>query len=138
MDEAFWVFVSFVLFVSLLYAPAKKGIIEYLDLTINLYTKSIQEGERLCEENIALLSQAQNKRNNAQDEKRKIITHAKNEVKRIDQLLQEQRVHLMHHADNLVKKRYELGLREIEHHLYKTITLQALETVKNKFLNKTS
>ncbi len=137
-EPEFWVFVAFVVFFGAMYSSIKNAILGYLDSSISFYSKMIEDSDNLCNTNIELLSLAQEKRNVAEEEKRKIVSHAKNEAKRIEKLLQEQRVKLLHHGENLLQKRYELGLREIETQLYKNITFKAIEKVKSTFLQKSN
>lgn len=130
-DSSVWVLVAFVIFVALLYKPGKKTVLAFLDSTIDIHEASIREAASFSKENINLLAIAQAKRNGADEDTKKIITHAKNESKRIEKLLGEQRKTLMHHAQNLVQKRYELGLKEIENHLYRNIILDAFNKITN-------
>jgi F0F1-type ATP synthase membrane subunit b/b' len=129
-DSSFWVFVAFVLIIAGLYRPGKAAIFEYLDTNIENYALTIKHAQTLRNENVDLLALAQTKKNNATEETRKIISHAKNEAKRIEKMLHDQRGNLMIHAQNLTQKRYELGLAEIESQLYKNISIQAFENVK--------
>ena len=130
MDDAFWVLIAFIGLFAILYNPLKKGILNYLDSGIELYTQLIEESQNLCNKNVELLALAQAKRNTAESEKKKIIAHAQNETQRIETLLQEQRTKLIDHGQSLIKKRYELGLREIQVQFYKSITFKAVETAK--------
>lgn len=134
-NESFWVFVAFVIFISGVYRLVRKALAQYLDLSIESVASSIHAAEILRDENTQLLAIAQEKKNNAQQDVSKIILHAKNESKRIEKLLQDQRSNLMHHAQNLVQKRYELGLAEIENQLYRNISIKAFENIKNKTHN---
>ncbi len=135
INESFWVFVAFVIFMLGVYRLVRNSMIEYLDLSIDNVSSSIYEAEKLRDENTQLLAIAQEKKNDVKKDVAKIILHANNESKRIEKLLHDQRHNLMHHAQNLVQKRYELGLAEIENQLYQNISLQAFEKIKNKTHN---
>ncbi len=131
-NESFWVFVAFVIFICGVYPLVRRSVSEYLDNSIKNISDSIHEAAKLRDDNTDLLAIAQEKKNNAPKEVAKIILHAKNESKRIEKLLHDQRSRLMGHAQHLVQKRYELGLAEIENQLYRNISIQAFENIKNK------
>lgn len=135
VNESFWVLVAFIIFVAGVYRFTKKAFTQHLDLSIQNIADSIQTAEKLRDENTQLLAIAQEKKNNAQQDVSKIILHATNESKRIEKLLSDQRSNLMRHAQNLVQKRYELGLAEIENQLYRNISVKAFENIKNKTYN---
>ena len=79
-----WVAVAFVVFVGMLgYLGVHKQIVAALDNRANKIKAELDEARRLKDEAMALLSQYQRKRREAENEAQSIITGAKAEAERL-------------------------------------------------------
>lgn len=82
-DEAFFVAVSFVIFVLLVARPLGGLIARGLDNRADGIKKELDEAIQLKEEAQALLASYQRKHKRAVDEAEEIVSHAKQEAKRL-------------------------------------------------------
>ena len=105
-DEAFWVAVSFVLFIALVFRPVKRLMSGGLDKRSEAIRKELDEAVALKEEAQALLASYQRKHRKAEKEAQAIIEHAEEQARRI---VKESRKHV----EEDVKKRTELALQKI-------------------------
>ena len=83
-DSAFWVAVSFVLFVlALLYFGVPRRITEALDARAAQIAQELDEARKLREEAQALLANYQRKQRDAEQEAEEIVTQARAEAERL-------------------------------------------------------
>lgn len=82
-DEVFWVGVSFVTLIVLLYKPVTRALVQALDKRAALIAKELDEAVRLREEAQATLALYQQKHAEIASEAESILTHAKHEAERL-------------------------------------------------------
>jgi F-type H+-transporting ATPase subunit b len=82
-DPEFWVLVAAIIFVAVVWRPAKKGIVTTLDERSARIRGELDEAEKLRQEAERLLAEYQQKQRAAFDEAQAIVAHAKEEAARI-------------------------------------------------------
>jgi F-type H+-transporting ATPase subunit b len=82
-DPEFWVLVAAIVFVAVVWRPAKKGIVSALDERSARIRNELDEAEKLRREAERLLAEYQQKQRAALDEAQAIVAHAKEEAARI-------------------------------------------------------
>lgn len=79
-DPAFWTAVAFVIFVALVFKPAKKALLGALDNRIDQIRTEVEEAQKLREEAQALLASYQRKQREASQEAEEIVRKAREEA----------------------------------------------------------
>jgi F-type H+-transporting ATPase subunit b len=105
-DPSFWVAVSFVLFILLIYKPAGKFINKALDERALRIKNELGEALRLKEEAQALLASYQRKQKEMTEEAESIVAEAEAEAKRIAKESEQE-------LDVALNKRVELAMQKI-------------------------
>ena len=82
-DPEFWVLVAAIIFVAVVWRPAKNGIVTTLDQRTARIRAELDEAERLRQEAERLLAEYQQKQRAALDEARAIVAHAREEAERV-------------------------------------------------------
>jgi F-type H+-transporting ATPase subunit b len=82
-DPEFWVLVAAIIFVAVVWRPAKKGIVSSLDERAARIRAELAEAENLRNEAQRLLAEYQQKLRAAMDEAKAIVDHAKTEAERV-------------------------------------------------------
>jgi F-type H+-transporting ATPase subunit b len=82
-DPEFWVLVAGIIFVAVVWRPAKKGIVEALDGRSARIRSELDEAEKLRQEAERLLAEYRAKQKAALDEAQAIIAHARDEAARV-------------------------------------------------------
>jgi F-type H+-transporting ATPase subunit b len=82
-DPEFWVLVAAIIFVAVVWRPAKKGIVTTLDERSARIRNELDEAETLRREAERLLAEYQQKRRAALDEAQAIVAHAKEAAARL-------------------------------------------------------
>lgn len=80
-----WVAVAFLIFIILVWKPAKKALLSGLDARAARIEQELSEAARLREEAQALLAQYQRKHREAMKEAEGIVAHARTEAERLAQ-----------------------------------------------------
>jgi F-type H+-transporting ATPase subunit b len=79
----FWVAISFVIFMALLWKKIVAAFTGMLDARTEKIRQELDEAQRLREEALALLSSYQRRQRDAQKEAEEIVAHAKEEAERL-------------------------------------------------------
>lgn len=79
-DPTFWTAVAFVIFVALVFKPAKKALLGALDNRIEQIRTEVEEAQKLREEAQALLASYQRKQREAAQEAEEIVRKAREEA----------------------------------------------------------
>ncbi|HEY1796981.1 MAG TPA: F0F1 ATP synthase subunit B [Stellaceae bacterium] len=82
-DPEFWVLVAAIIFVAVVWRPAKKGIVTTLDERSARIRAELDEAEKLRREAERLLAEYQQKQRAALDEAQAIAAHAREEAERV-------------------------------------------------------
>lgn len=105
-DPAFWVGLSFILFVSLIFKPVGRIILAALDDRAVKIQSELDEAIRLKEEAQALLSSYQRKQKEVTQNAKDIIAHAEAETKRIAKQAEKD-------LEDSLNKRIEVSMQKI-------------------------
>jgi F-type H+-transporting ATPase subunit b len=81
-DPTFWTAVAFVIFIALVFKPAKKALLGALDGRIEQIRAEVEEAQKLREEAQALLASYQRKQREASQEAEEIVKQAREEAER--------------------------------------------------------
>jgi len=118
LDQAFWVGVSFVIFVLLALRPVGSFILGGLDKRAVRIKAELEEALLLKEEAQALLVSYQRKQREAEEEAKDILEFAKTESKRITEKAE-------HDLEESLNKRVNLAMQKIS--LYEQAVLQQVK-----------
>jgi F-type H+-transporting ATPase subunit b len=105
MDEYFWLTLSFILFVGLLYKFAIPAINLLLDNRIEEIKKNIKTSESLRTEAQEMLAQYQRKQKDAVKESEKIIADAKLSAKKFQEKVESEMDEAMARRENQLEER---------------------------------
>lgn len=105
-DQTFWVGLSFITFVLLVWKPLSRFLTNALDTRAERIQKELDEAQRLKEEAQSLLSSYQQKQTETLAEAEEIIRHAEEEAKRIITQAEET-------LEDSLNKRIELSMQKI-------------------------
>lgn len=123
LDAAFWVAVSFVVFIALVFKPVGRILATMLDDRAARIKNELGEALRLKEEAQALLASYQRKQKEVLEEAENILIEAEAEAHRI-----------AHHAerglDEALNKRIELAMQKIA-----TYEATVIQDVKNRAID---
>lgn len=108
-DQTFWVGVSFLLFIALVWKPISRLLMGALDGRAERIQKELDEALRLKEEAQSLLATYQEKQKELLDEAEQIVRHAEEESKRI---ITEAEKNL----EESLNKRIEMSMQKIASH----------------------
>ncbi|MBT4769406.1 MAG: F0F1 ATP synthase subunit B [Rhodospirillaceae bacterium] len=118
-SPAFWVMVSFAIFVAAAFKPGRKFLIEALDTRADKIKDEMDEAARLREEAQATLATYQRKQREAVEETKEIIDHATQEVARM-------RAHAAKDLEVTLSRRQQQALDRITQ-----AELEAIQDVRN-------
>ncbi len=105
-DPSFWVAVSFVVFIALVYKPVGNLIVDALDKRTLRIKNELGEALRLKEEAQALLASYQRKQKEMAEDAESIVAEAEAEAKRIAKESEQE-------LDLALNKRVELAMQKI-------------------------
>lgn len=105
-SQLFWIAVSFVLFIGLIFKPVGKALSAIFDARASRIQDELDEALRLKEEAQALLASYQRKQKEVVDEAAHIIAHAEEESKRIMDEAE-------HQLEENVNRRIEVAMQKI-------------------------
>ncbi len=83
-DPQFWVFVSFVIFIAVIFNPIKKILTKNLDSRIDIIKNDINNAEKLKNETQVILSEIKKRQNDVKDEITLINQQAKERIETIE------------------------------------------------------
>ena len=83
-DPQFWVFVSFVIFIAVIFNPIKKILTKNLDSRIDVIKNDIDNAEKLKNETQVILSEIKKRQNDVKDEIGLINQQAKERIETIE------------------------------------------------------
>jgi F0F1-type ATP synthase membrane subunit b/b' len=135
-DESFWILIAFILFFGALYSKIRQAFFAFLDGYIQVCAKEIEQADILSKKNFELLSLTSDRKDDIENEKRKILQQAKNEISRIEDCVEMERKELIQNAALLTQRRYEIGSLEIENAIREAIITQAIDRVKKSILGR--
>jgi len=118
-SPAFWVTISFVIFVAAAFKPGRKFLLEALDTRADSIKAEMDEAARLREEAQATLATYQRKQREAVEETKEIIAHAEEEVARM-------RTHAAKDLEVTLSRRQQQALDRITQ-----AELEAIQDVRN-------
>lgn len=105
-DPTFWTLVAFVIFILLVYRPAKRALLAGLDSRIEQVRNEVEEAQKLREEAQALLASYQRKQREAAQESETIVDRAKEDAER-------HRVEAHKALEALLQRQEELSVEKI-------------------------
>ena len=140
IDAAFWVAVSFFVFLGILvYFKIPQKIISVLDNNINLIKNEVDDAENLKEESKNILSEHEKKISNAKNEIKEMLNSATEEAER-DVLKTNEDLHIQmeyrkKNTEDRIRQMKNQALKDIKNASVK-ISIQAVEVLLKNSLDK--
>lgn len=134
-NEVFWLSVSFILFIVLVYKPTKKYVLDLLDDKIGSIARNLKEAEELYEKAQDKLEKLHSEHDSILGSKKEIIQKAQDDAINIIKDAEAKSRELIKQFDHIAKQRIEALKGEFIKETKRTILSEALENVKND-LNK--
>jgi|TARA_B100001750_G_scaffold174027_1_gene142224 F-type H+-transporting ATPase subunit b len=121
-DEAFWVLIAFIIFVSIAFRPGKKMIVSALDERTEGIKKRLQEAENIVNEAKEIADTNAKKLQDAKKEVEKILLEAKQDAEAQKKTILENLSNSMKRHENQLKDRIQKNEKEAIEALRKIIS----------------
>ena len=127
-DPQFWVFISFIIFIGVIFKPVRKIFSTGLDIKIQEIKHNINEAEKLKNEAQLTLSEIKKRQNDVKGEIDSIYQDAKNKITIIEKNTYAKLKNQMSKLDTLASIKIDQIVRETNTEIQKYITQIAIST----------
>ena len=135
-DPQFWVFISFVIFVAVIFNPIKKILTKNLDEKINQIKNDINNAEKLKNETQVILSEIKKRQNDVKEEISLINEQAKERIEAIENEAQIKHKDQINKKHTIASAKIEQMTRDAKLEIQNQITKVSIEASKDLLIKK--
>lgn len=127
-DPQFWILISFLIFVALVFNPVRKILSKNLTEKIDEIKKNLNDAEKLKNESQKTLSEIKKRQNEVKNEIQNISNEAKEKIEILKQNAQIKLKEQINKKNELAKVKIEQMIRETQGEVQQFITTVAINT----------